>query len=289
VAFASSENDADDLENGILDFAYRTYVHLLIVARLGNGTWTEDQELSSFHILMPVDGRVSIRVNGEHHAWSIARAKRSASEGDILAPEDFAVDRLPLLDDASDIPYLRAWRRGEKWIVDYSFAFAHPRRIEHLDAAAEFIRAATSAQEDELTRPFVENALHAAEHLARAELLCYPPTVVATLGARKHGTLWAIYNSWAKLENTEQRYADLLNRVADLRPRATYLQGDFVLSTEDMKSMLATLFAWQWWVTSVVHEGAGVNPIKVVATREIPAGTVVTTDDYTIWPPKKPH
>ena len=201
-------------------------------------------------------------------------------------PEDFAADRLPLLEDTSDVPFIRAWRSGEEWTVDYSFAFAHPRRIEHLDAAVEFIRATTSAEEDGLTRAFVENAFHAGEHLARAELLCYPPTVADMLGARKHGRVWAIYNAWAKLENTEQKHADLLNRLAGLRSRATYLQGDFVLSPQDMTTMLATLLEWQSWVTSVVHEGGGVNPIKVVAAREIAAGTVVTSDDYTIWQPR---
>ena len=90
-----------------------------------------------------------------------------------------------------------------------------------------------------------------------------------------------------KARNTDADYKDLFNKLHRLRPAATYLETEFALAVDEAQGMLATLFKWQWWVQSVLYEDAGTNPVRVVATREIAAGSLVGDEDCTIRQPKK--
>jgi hypothetical protein len=49
----------------------------------------------------------------------------------------------------------------------------HPQRAAHLEAGLEFAELARVALDKGMLRGFHENAFHAAEHLAKAELLSY--------------------------------------------------------------------------------------------------------------------
>lgn len=278
----AQKDGAPDADVRILEYAIQSYVSMLLFA-------LQVDELSSFHVLLPEHGQVSVRINDQGNAWSIPRATRSYEAGELIYPDDLEVDELPLQTDTSGIPYIRGRLVDGTWKLDYKLSYAPAIRVDYYDAAVEFIRAATAAHEDGLMRVFVENAFHAAEHLARAELLSYPPSAAAVMPGARHKKLAETFNLWAKLGNTDDDYKDLFNELHRFRPAATYLEAEFRLTIDDAATMLATLLKWQWWVQSIVHEDGARNPIRVVATREVEAGALVGAGDYTIRQPKRSY
>jgi hypothetical protein len=279
-AFAHKDSTDQDLDAPILAYALQTYVSMLLFA-------LQEEQLASFHVLLLGDGTASVRINDQPNAWSIPRSTRSFDEGESIYPDDLEVDQMPLREDVLDIPFIRGRLESGIWELKYKLAYPPAVRENYYEAAVQFLRAATSAEEDGLMRAFLENAFHAAEHLARAELLSYPPTAPAVMPGARHKKLSETFNLWAKLQNTDADYKDLFNNLHRLRPAATYLEAEFALSADQAKGMLATLFKWQWWVQSIIYEDGGTDPVRVVATREIDAGSLVRDEDYTIRQPKK--
>lgn len=96
-----------------------------------------------------------------------------------------------------------------------------------LFGADEFIESAEAALEGPLG-PFASVAYHAAELLARAELLRLPDPRLDS--AKTHDSVRARYNLWARFGNTDLRFAALLNSLADWQRNAKYKRTKFSLS-----------------------------------------------------------
>ncbi len=128
---------------------------------------------------------------------------------------------------------------------------------------------------------FAENAFAATELLARAELLWLPDPRV--YGAKTHRTPRNLYNQWANLGNTEQRFATLLNFLTELRNSARYGHSKFALSPGKATECMETIWDMRRHVEEVRPKrslSAGLTrSFTVVAKRNLLGGQIVDTDD----------
>ncbi len=272
-----------DAHQQLLDHALG-FVRPVLYARVGNKTWTPESELSSFMVVMP-DGAPVVRVNDEVGFWSAPVAGRSFKPGEELSPSDLITR--PTDPPEADLPYIAGTCTDAGWKVEFNLDRPHPKRLEFLDLAGEFVNVAEAALDQGLVRPFISNAFHAVEHLARAELLSYSLTTDEVIGARKHTQVASAYQLWARLGNTDKVFARLLNRLSAARRSATYLDKPFDWSESEAKAALFDLRRFQRHVEKIAREGERPDKINVISTRAIEAGTLVARNDAVLRPPKK--
>jgi transposase-like protein len=84
---------------------------------------------------------------------------------------------------------------------------------------------------------------------------------IETVG-RAHGVVASQFNRWARLGNTDQRYAELRNELERLRAPARYLRGEFGLARERAEEMLATLKEMQKHADEVAPRRPGLRRIR---------------------------
>lgn len=268
--------------DALIEDFYRKYVHMVLYARKGAGTWSDDDQLSAFTVYLrdpPV-----ICIDDEPHGWSVARTCRSFGPGEQLEFEDVTSDQVPR--PAHQPPYFRAVRTPSGWRADTDLSSPHPASTELLGTAAEFLAAAEHAQRTGALRAFIENAFHAAESLAKVELLSYPVAAAEIEGSRKHPHVQSAYDLWLRLGNTDARFPALLRDLHDLRAAATYVDKPFALDKKTASEMLRTLRDLAAHAKSIARSTKG-RTINLISTRAIAAGELVSTADVTIRPRRK--
>ncbi|MCF6377988.1 hypothetical protein L2K70_10260 [Nocardioides KLBMP 9356] len=273
----------DDVRERMVADIYARWVNLVLLARMGNGTWRQTDRLVRFELVFPLDNDadVRVRINDEDGLWSQPRAARSFTEGHVLEPDDLVVELLEPSDVRSE-RYILAQFDGEHWQLEINLNVAHPRRLEHLAAALEFRDAALGALESSAFHAFYENAFHAAEHLAQAELLSYGPTVDEIANAKTHGRVRSTYQLWARLDNTDPRFATLLTELSEARSGLTYLRGNRDRDRAAAEGRAAVLNEMFEWVRGLVEDGTGPKVIRMIATADIEAGQLLGKADLAL-------
>ncbi len=279
---ARDEHPPEPLPDAFVEYAFSSFISLMVTARQMQGESLTIEDIVEFLIVLgrnPAETR--IQVNGEDRAWTIARATRSMDPGDVLRPGDLHSAPGPVPPRPKH-GYLAGERADERWRIRFNFEIFSPDREAHLLAADEFRRAAHHAGQHGLERPFVENTFLAVEHLARAELLSYGPTLDLVENAKTHRTVSSIYNLWARLGNTQQRFADLLNQFGAARASIVYSSGSGA-TYPDPEQSLRVLDDMHAHVARTVA-GDGLRSIRVVATRDIKAGMLIGPEDFSLNP-----
>jgi hypothetical protein len=190
-------------EAEVLEDVYRRFVDLVLYARKGDGTWSDDDELMAFtvHLSDPV----VVCINDELHGYLPAHTIRAIPEGEMLDFSDVETTRVPRPPKVAP-PYVTAERTATSWRVRFDFSRKHPRASDLLDTGDQFLAVAETALRAQHLRPFAENAFHAAESYAKAELLSYPIVSDEIGGSKKHSHIQAAYDLWARLDNTDKRF-----------------------------------------------------------------------------------
>lgn len=286
-ARTSDEEAADAAEQTLADDVLRRFVHLLLFARLGNGTWTEDSKLSSFHVALPSgdDEQWWVRINDEPHYWTAPRIVRDFGRGETIGPEDLHVEPVAAPRHEPERFISGVWN-GEAWDLTLKLDRADPSRMTHLDAGLEFAAVADSCLDRGQLRGFHENAFHAVEHLAKAELLSYSAAIPEVTDSKSHARLRGTYQLWARLGNTEQRFARLLNELDQQRPSMTYCVGGMARDVSVAREQQVVLRDLANWVQKVVA-GGGRQVIHLYATEDVTAGQMVSRDTTSLRPPQR--
>jgi hypothetical protein len=271
----STENPEAEL----LDDVYRRFVHLVLYARKGDGTWSDDDELTAFtvHLADPI----IVCINDEAHGYRPARTVRALTEGEAIEFSDVETTQVPR-PDKLEPPYLSGERTATGWRVRFDFSRQHPRAADLLQTGDEFFAVAESALGARRLRAFAENAFHAAESYAKAELLSYPIASDEIEGSKKHTHIQSAYDLWGRLDNTDNRFPALLRELRENRDRATYADGEFVPDPSLAAGQLGILRARRDAAGAAVRGSR--RRINVIATRDIAAGTMVTSSDATLRP-----
>ncbi len=250
-------------------------------------------EVRSFQVLLPPDGDVEVRFNEE--VGGMAKVKMAEDASSVAGEDVFHYQFVAVTDyeprpEVQGVPHITGISHRDGWSLAFNFSYIHPQAQEHLSAANEFFEAATAALAAGHLRAFADNAFSTTELLAKVELLCAQPTMKQALKAHGHDGVSTTYNSWARLENTKAHYAALLNRLRKMRNPARYLRGEFAVKDESARQILATIQDMKARATEMVEGTAkdeDARAFHVVATREIRAGELVTTNDFTLKQPKK--
>jgi hypothetical protein len=263
----------------VLDDAYRRFVHLLLYARSGNGTWSSDDELTAFDVYLA--SPVIVCINDEPDGYHLPCVTRNCRAGEQLKPSDLTTTKV-LRPKELRPPYVSATRSAKGWKVRYDFR-QHDERVGlFLETGDEFMELANSALVAEHLRAFVENAFHAAESYAKAELLCYPVAAKEIKNSKKHTHIQSAYDLWARLENTDKRFPALLRTLYKAREAATYGNSLLTVDVTVASEWFNALRELQNSAHSAVSSGK--RSIKVIATRAITAGTLVNVDDGALRP-----
>ncbi len=160
----------------------------------------------------------------------------------------------------------------------------HPQRAAHLEAGLEFAELAEVALGAGMLRGFHENAFHAAEHLAKAELLSYAAALPEIADSRTHGRLRGTYQLWAHLGNTDPKFARLLDDLDKCRAAFTYARGEDARQADVARIQHGVLLDMIKWVRQVAS-GHGRKVISLYATDNVRAGQLVSRDNTGLRPP----
>jgi hypothetical protein len=219
----------------------------------------------------------------------LAEVGRDLGVGDEVYLEDIVrISGFEPEPEERDTPYIAAFAHGTGWVMSYDLSRRHPLADEHLALGADFATSGHEAHAAARLGVALDCAYSAAELLAKAELFSCSPTINAALSARKHAGVVTPYTLWARLGNTEQRFASLLHRLAQLRPPARYLNGELDADAEEVAQLIETLVEMERHVRGVVTGDPAYRRrrYQVIATREIRAGRLARDSDCTIVPPK---
>lgn len=244
-----------------------------------------DESLYRWQVLLPWGKTAMVRLNREVGGTVAATAARPIEAGEDIAVEDIAsVNAYTPCEEDAEVPHVTAFLHRDGWSLAFEFGYRDPRRHEHLQAGLEFLVTAHEAHAAGRLRSFADNAFSAVELLAKAELLSCAPTIEPALVARRHGSVAGPYNLWAKLGNTDPRYAALLNQLGHMRSGARYLNGGFALKNAEAALMLPVLDEMAEHVRTAVEDVLSERSYQVIAARPMRAGALVKPGDFTLKP-----
>jgi hypothetical protein len=144
---------------------------------------------------------------------------------------------LELTSDYPNAGHFTAILHNDRWFLHFDFRYNAGRIDAHVGLARQFLRAAKRASEDAAPNVAIENLLAAVELLARCFLLLHSGS--ETINATSHGFVQTRFNLWARTGAAPARFATLLNRLLDLRPRARYLRGTLSVQSDELEGMIA--------------------------------------------------
>ncbi|MTD46279.1 hypothetical protein GKE82_18810 [Conexibacter sp. W3-3-2] len=104
------------------------------------------------------------------------------------------------------------------------------------------------------------------------------------LNRKSHKSTQRTYNQWANLENCPAEFAQLLNAITRLRGPATYFDGPFLLSADDARELRASLARMADHVSGRVFGTNERGPFRLIATRALESGEMLSEDDYSVFP-----
>lgn len=269
-------------------FDWMKTVHLEpeVARRINDGAMAEGDTIHMAQVVFWVGRPPEVRVNEEVQGLMQARATRAIEKDEEVTTADMSeISGFVLPEEDGDAAHLTMVSVAGGLALYFNGAYNALLIAAHVEAAGEFVDAATASLDADSLRAFVDGAFSATELLAKAEMLSVSEERL--LGGVGHGTVRSFYNQWAALGNTEMRFAKLLNRLTDLRPTGRYLRGEFDLDAVEAARLLRDLkdLAAHVEATRPLRELGGRPPrlVTVAATREIRRGEVVAGGAFRIF------
>jgi uncharacterized protein (UPF0332 family) len=264
------------------------YVEPEIARREAASEWSDGTAVIRFQVQFLDDGEVRTRLNDEVGGYLEVKATGPFEEGQLITAGDFSEIvgyRLP--DEHAHHPHVTAFQHHASWFLAFELGGRDPARHDVVSAGREFLAAAHDALASGRLRVCLDNAHSAVELLAKAELLSCAPTIEVAQQSSSHRTLLQAYNIWSgRLGNSDQRFAQALNRLAKLRRKARYLSSDLDCDVSDAEKLLSVLDDMERHVTHLaeapMHELP--NRFTVLASRQISAGELIGMDATTLFP-----
>jgi hypothetical protein len=264
--------------------------------RIAAGQLPGDTLVYRFQSLLHDDQPAEVRLNDEVRGTvTVEKAPgRVLKAGDTV----FADDILGIAGfepDGEDIgvAHLTGLMHHGGWGLAFEFGRGHPSRHDFLERGREFLETARHAADSGRLGAFVDTSLSACELLAKAELLASQPTVELVLNRASHKAVSRAYNAWSALGNTERRFAQLLDRLHELRSAGRYLDRELTIDSWTVAAILSTLDDMHEHVRASVSGQTADAPEEAaqtfIARRSLQAGELVISDDVTIFPIRTPN
>jgi hypothetical protein len=290
----SSAMDVDAAADGygqpLFDDMLARFVLPEVERRRADGSFGDDL-VYRFQVLFPEGAQPEVRLNGDVGGTADVTAARVLARGEDVRVEDISgvSSYTPRREDAG-VSHVTAFMHRDGWSLAFEFGRGgHSNRFEFLRLGVDYLETARRALAEGRLGPFVDNALSACELLAKAELLSTRPTVDLVLNSRSHDAIARPYHAWAKLGNTDVRFAKLLGRLAERRSAARYLDRDLDVDESDAEQIAGLLGEMREHAEARVNGGGGraePDVIYAYATRELRAGELVLGGDLSVMPPR---
>ena len=139
-------------------------------------------------------------------------------------------------DDCPNAGHITLIRHMKGFFIAFDFLYNAAVIADHVRTAQEFLDEAKAALSSKRIKAFVANLHVATELTAKSLLLRHPDKNLMT--SKKHSYVLSKYNEYSKQGNTEQRFAQLLNNLANLRNAARYPNNSFSVTQEQAEQML---------------------------------------------------
>lgn len=207
--------------------------------RIEQGRLPDDFKLRAVQVIFGPEGGVpEVRLNEEVRGVVRRRTSREIAKDDVVfGDESIDVPEILLTDADPNAAHVTAIASGDGgWLLSYDTRYNARRAAEQGAAAREFLEAAGFSLARDNVRAFADALFSASELMAKTYL-------VTLTGPKKrigHGTVAADFNVQRKAGNVNERFAQLFNRLSNLRSSARYLNADFTLDPADAAAMMAT-------------------------------------------------
>lgn len=276
---------SEEAQARFFDQVMTTYVVPEIEARQARGEAPKPFQLLFAQVVFEADKRPVVRLNQEVRGKAMispADPARAGKAGDDVLLEDIgAISDFALPDEDGNAAHITLLAHANGYSLSFDATYNRARIAEHLNAAEEFVVSAAQAFADNRLRPFVENAFHAAEHLAKAELLPLPDE--RFLKAKTHRAVATRLHWWSNLGNIDPDAAKLLSQLDALRQRETYLADGERLSHEEAEDLHQRLLAMRDGVVENAPQNGpsprGRRPVTMIAATNLKAGQLVRMSD----------
>lgn len=190
-------------------------------------------------LIMDPSGPEQIRLNEE--ARGIFKLQNMADDS-IVSPatfhtvtgkiREFTLEK----DDCPNAGHITLIRHMKGFFLAFDFLYNAAVIADHVKTAQEFLDEAKAALSSNRIKACVANLHIAAELTAKSLLLRHPDKSLMT--SKRHSYVLSKYNEYSKQGNTEQRFAQLLNNLANLRNAARYPNGPFSVTQQQAEQML---------------------------------------------------
>lgn len=218
-----------------------------IEGRRQAGTLPDDFALYRVQVIFRYDRLPEVRLNDEVKVLVTAEVAPMLALGDEVRVND--LDKILSVDltevDANAGHITLILHRG-RWVGQFDFRYHGVSSRQHLDRAREYMDVAAAALERGAVGPCLDNLSSAAELMAKAELQMHDKTIALGMDDRGkrlrnlHEERRRRYARWAQSGNTEQRYAELLEQLWDLRGAARYMEAGPLPTIEEARDMVET-------------------------------------------------
>jgi HEPN domain len=273
--------------NEIFAWVSSDFVEPEVKRRQECGEWPPESLLYRFQVQFLEDGNLRVLLNDEVQGFLEVKATGTIEKGQVVTGDDFSeISDYRPLDEHAHLPHVTGFRHGGTWFLAFQLAQRHPRRREALEAGREFLATAHEAHAAGRIRVCLDSMYSAVELLAKAELLSSTPAIDFISKSRSHSGLSSAYNVWGHLGNTNPKFVDAFNELAQLRSPARYLEGDLPPHMDEVKKLLDTLSDMESHVGHLVEAPLHDLPEKynVFAAQPIRAGELVGPDASTLFP-----
>jgi hypothetical protein len=223
-----------------LKHAFQLWFEPELKRRASEGRIGKGFSVWAVQVVMNLDADPVVRINEEVRGAFVARAGKVGSKakpGEILLLRDLSqIESVELTDEDPNAGHLTAIVHHGRWHMFFDFRYNAGRIENLLKAADEFIAAATASAARGHAIATIDNLYDAVQLMAKSFLLTTPER--AALESKTHGFIETRYNRQAKLGNVEPSSADLLNRLARLRPQTRYAFEPVRISQSELDEMV---------------------------------------------------
>ena len=238
----TGEDHNEEFSKNVFTNIMGTFIAPEIERRKQKNLLPDDYTMRAAQVLIYPDGRPHLVRLNEEVVAEVKFKKGIATNAPDFAPSSADVEHIHIreesLQNCAHIIIL-LFKDGYR----LSFDFGYNKKIcnDHLGRAAEFIRTCNVALEENLLNAFIDNAYSAMELLAKANLLIEANEKVK--GKITHKAITTAFN--LRFQNAvsdfELARREVLNKLANARNKARYLEGTLKMEKEEMQFIYETI------------------------------------------------
>ena len=178
-----------------------------------------------------------IRLNEEVRGVLSAKAARPITAGEAVSLNDFQnLQGMTLGNEFPNAGHLSAILHKNIWYIFFDFQYNAARIKTQLSSADQFLQAANFCVDTDYSIAAIDNLYDAVQLMAKCFLLTLPDKRV--LDSKSHGFIETNFNLQDKFGNVPPASVQLLNRLADIRPKTRYAVDPMKVSQNELRQYL---------------------------------------------------